>query len=328
MNVLVTGSTGFVGSHLVRGLLSRGHRVRAFHRASSNLRQLEGMEVEHALGDLTQPDTLDAALQGIEVVFHAAAWMGGAEQGGRQYAVTVEGTRSLLQAARRAGVRRFIHTSSVAALGIPAGQNGSLELIDEAHSWNYRPDHYPYGYAKYLAELEVQKAVALGLDAVILNPSLVFGAGDVYRQAGSIIRQVAEKRVSVAIVGGVNCVHIADVVEGHMAALECGRTGERYILGSENLTHLELLRMIADVTGTAAPNLVLPTRLVRRLAGPARLMQSFLNLPVSADLLHMAGYFFFYDTRKADKEFGLAEHRPVREAIQEAYDWFTQGENG
>lgn len=324
MRVLVTGATGFVGSNLCRGLLARGHQVRAFHRPTSNLRLLEGLDVEHALGDLTQPETVEQALEGIDVVFHAAAWMGGADQGGRQYAVTVEGTRDLLRAALQAKVKRLVHTSSVAALGVPEATNGQPALIDEDHTWNYRPDFYPYGYAKYLAELEVQKAVAQGLDAVIVNPSLIFGPGDLYRQAGSIITQVAERRINVAIEGGINCVHIDDVVEGHLAALEFGRRGERYILGGENLTHMRLLQEIAEITGAPVPNLVLPTRLVRAAAGPARLMRAFLDLPVSADLLRLAGYYFFYDTQKARTRLGLSDPRPVRQALAEAYAWFTQ----
>lgn len=324
MKVLVTGSTGFIGSHLCRGLVERGHSVRAFHRPTSKLRLLDGLDVEHALGDLTQPETLSTAMEGIEAVFHAAAWMGGPEQGGRQYAVTVEGTRSLLQAALHGGVRRVVHTSSVAALGIPDAYGDPSALLDERHTWNYRPDLYPYGYAKYLAELEVQKAVALGLDAVIVNPSLVFGAGDLYRQAQSLITQVAERRLAVGIEGGINCVHIADVVAGHLAALERGATGERTILGGENLTHMQLLALIAEVTGVPAPNQVLPTRLLRAAAGPAELLQSFLHLPVAANLLRLAGNYFFYDTRKMQTELGIESTRPVRDAIAEAHAWFNQ----
>ncbi len=323
MKVLVTGSTGFVGSNLCRALLERGHTVRAFHRPSSTLRLLEGLEVEHALGDLTQPETIQAAMEGVQVVFHAAAWMGGGNnQPGKQYAVTVEGTRALLQAALQSGVERVVHTSSVAALGLPISSNGPSALINENHTWNFRPDFYPYGYAKYLAEQEVQKAVAHGLDVVIVNPTLVFGAGDVYRQAGSIINQVAERRVSVAIEGGINAVHISDVIDGHLAALECGKTGQRYILGGENLTHLQLIQLIAEVTDAPGPNLVLPGRIIRPLAGPAYLLRAFLNLPISPELLRMAGYYFFYDLSKAETELGLANHRPAKDAITEAFAWF------
>jgi dihydroflavonol-4-reductase len=328
ITALVTGSTGFIGAHLCRALVERGYRVRAFHRPTSSPRLLERLEVEHALGDLTQPETLQAAMKGMEVVFHSAAWMGGSHPTGQQYAATVEGTRNVLQAAQAAGVHRLVHTSSVAALGVPGearpGRDGSLEPvpIDERHTWNYRPDFYPYGYAKYLAELEVQKAVARRLDAVIVNPTLVFGAGDIYRQAGSIVTQVAERRVTVAIEGGINCAHVADVVDGHLAALACGRTGERYILGGENLTHLGLVQLIADVTGAPEPGVVLPTGLVRWLARPAHVLRAFLSLPVSPELLRLAGYYFFYDLGKSERDLGLTERRPVREAIAQAYEWF------
>lgn len=332
IKILVTGSTGFIGAHLCRALVERGHRVRAFHRPSSPLRLLEGLEVEHALGDLTRPDTLQDAMTGIEAVFHTAAWMGGSDPAGQQYAVTVEGTRNVLQAAQKAGVHRIVHTSSAAALGVPgAGQKGLAgknqpALVDERHTWNFRPDFYPYGYAKYLAEQEVQKAVAQHLDVVIVNPTLVFGAGDIYRQAGSIITQVAEQRVGVAVEGGLNCVHVADVIDGHLAALACGRTGERYILGGENLTHLRLLQIIAEVTGAPGPSMVLPTGLVRSLAGPAQALRTFLTLPVSPELLRLAGYFFYYDLSKSESELGLTSHRPVKDAIREAYEWFRQWE--
>ncbi len=332
LKILVTGSTGFIGSHLCRALVERGHRVSAFHRPTSILRLLEGLEVEHVLGDLTRPESIQAAINGVEAVFHAGAWMGGSDSTGQQYAVTVEGTRNLLQAAQKAGVHRIVHTSSVAALGVPGAAHkagsGKIQpaLIDERHTWNYRPDHYPYGYAKYLAEQEVQKAVAQHMDVVIVNPTLVFGAGDVYRQASSIVTQVAERRVTVAVEGGINCVSIADVVEGHLAALAHGKTGERYILGGENLTHLNLVQRIAKITGRPEPVAVLPAGLVRSLAGPAHTLRAFLNLPLSPDLLRLAGYFFYYDLGKSERELGLTRHRPLDDAISEAYEWFQQRE--
>lgn len=328
LRILVTGSTGFVGSHLVRELLGRGHKVRAFHRPTSALRLLEGLDVEHFQGDLTQPETVRAAVEGMEIVFHAAAWMGGHDPTGQQYAVTVEGTRNLLHCARQVGVRRVIHTSSVAALGIPnTDAQGLPTLIDEHHTWNYRADYYPYGYAKYLAELEVQKAVAHGLDAVIVNPTVVFGAGDIYRQAGSVITQVAEHRLTFATEGGINCVHIDDVTDGHLAAMACGRTGERYILGGENMTHLQLVQTIAQAARMPSPRIVLPARVLRWMASPAQAFRSFLDLPFPAELFRLAGFYFYYDLKKSADELGLANHRPVADAIAEAIEWLHLGQS-
>ncbi|NMB87205.1 MAG: NAD-dependent epimerase/dehydratase family protein [Chloroflexi bacterium] len=323
MRILVTGSTGFIGAALCRALVDQGHHVLAFHRPTSVLRLLEDLPVEHVLGDLTQPETLEAALPGVDVVFHAGALLGGREEPGRMYAVTVEGTRSLLAAAHQAGVRRVVHTSSAAALGVPEELPVPIP-IHESHTWNFRPDHYPYGYAKYLAEMEVQRAVAAGLDVVIVNPTQVFGAGDIYRQTSSLVVQVASQRLPAVADGGVNAVHLDDVVAGHLAALKLGARGERYILGGENLTLARLIQLIAEVTGVPAPGVVVPVRLVRSLAAPLSRVQSFINLPVPAQTLRLAGRYFYYDTRKARVELGLGPARPVREAIAEAYGWFRQ----
>ena len=145
MRFLVTGSTGFIGSHLCRALLETGHSVRAFHRPTSSLDLIKDLDVEHTIGDITQPKTLSDALVEVDVVFHAASkvdyWRGQNEM----YPVTVGGTRNVLQAALEAGVQRIIYTSSVAALGVPV-QN-SLTPINEFHTWNYRPDWWRYGHA-------------------------------------------------------------------------------------------------------------------------------------------------------------------------------------
>lgn len=326
MNVLVTGSTGFIGGALCSALVEQGHNVRAFHRATSSLRLLDGLPVEHALGDLTRPQTLQEAMQDIEVVFHTAALLGGPENPARMYAVTVEGTRAVVQAALEAGVRRLVHTSSVAALGVPEQPPGNRPvpvLLDENHSWNYFPNRWPYGYAKYLAEQEVQMAVAQGLDAVIVNPSVVLGGGDVYRQSSSLVMRIARNRLPFVVDGGANFVHVTDVVNGHLAALARGRSGERYILGGENLSLSDFVRLVAEVTRGRAP-LQLPAGLVRALASPARLFQSFIHLPVSATMFHLAGMYFYYDLRKAQAALQLEQPRPIREAIAQAYAWFTQ----
>ncbi len=331
MKVLVTGSTGFIGAQLCRALLEKGHAVRAFHRANSPLKLLEGLPVEHVIGDLTQPESLKPALQGVEALFHAAALLGNnntRDRAARMYAVTVEGTRSLYHAALEAGVGRAVHTSSVAALGVPdkiGGSRGSASnLMDECHTWNYHPQGWPYGYSKYLAELEAQKAVARGLDVVTVNPSIVFGAGDIYRQNNSILIQVSRQHVPFLPEGGANAVHIADVVDGHLAALERGRSGERYILGGENLTHVELVRMIASVVGAPTPRVILPGSVARAAAVPLRWFGSFLDLPLGPEEMAMAGWYFYYDSHKAQSQLGLRAPRPVVDALRETFEWFKQ----
>ncbi|GAP13110.1 nucleoside-diphosphate-sugar epimerase [Longilinea arvoryzae] len=331
MKILVTGSTGFIGSQLCRALVEAGHHVLAFHRASSSLGALEGLPdcsgpdqpgcLEHIIGDVTQPETLPAALQGVEAVFHTAGLVSASAQPGRLYAVNVEGTRALLEAARTAGVRRVVFTSSASALGVPLSGPAP---VDERHTWNFIPQHWPYAYTKYQAELEIQKSVATGQDVVIVNPSLVFGAGDIYNASRSILARAADRQVGFVTEGGLNVVHIRDVVAGHLAALEKGRRGERYLLCGQNLTHLELLQIASAAAGVPAPTLVLPAGLVRSLAGPLHLLQSFIDLPVSPSLLPLAGYYFYYDGSKARGDLGLPEPRPAEEAIREALEWLME----
>jgi dihydroflavonol-4-reductase len=325
MKILVTGSTGFIGAQLVRRLVEQGHEVRAFHRPTSTQRMLEGLPVEHVLGDLTRPESLQAAVRDVEVVFHVAALLGRREEPGRLYAVTVEGTRAVLDAAQKAGVRKFVHTSSVAALGVPAQtrvKNIQPPLLNENHTWNFRPEHWPYGYAKYLAELEVQRAVADGLDAIIVNPALVFGPGDVYRQNKSFVMQIARQRLPVIVNGGVNVVHIDDVIDGHLAALERGQTGERYIVGGENLSIGEMVKMISTVVGKPAPVVVAPAGLIKAAVRPMRLLEPFLPLPFEMSILRLADRYFYYDLRKSQSELGLAAQRPAMDAFTDAYNWF------
>ena len=327
---LVTGATGFIGASLCQALMQIGYRVRAFHRPTSPSDLLAGLHLEHAPGDITQPESLAAAMHGVQVVFHTAAMLRARRDDRRMYAITVEGTRNVLQAAAGAGVRRVVHTSSVAALGVPphapisSSDPGSNLLMDERHTWNYAPEWWRYGHAKYLAEMEVQEAVARGLDVVIVNPAVVVGAGDINRVTGNVIIRVAQGRVPVAIPGGLNAVHIEDVVRGHLAALNSGRTGERYILGGENLSHLRFLQLIAEIAGVRAPLVRLPAGLAQVLAGPVSVAGRWLPLPVAGSALRRVGLFFYYDTTKARLELGLTNLRPVSQAIEEAIAWYAQ----
>ncbi|MFZ5809173.1 MAG: NAD-dependent epimerase/dehydratase family protein [Chloroflexota bacterium] len=323
MRALVTGATGFIGSNLCRALLEGGFSVRAFHRPTSNLSVLKDLEVETVVGDIRDTSTLQKAMQGVQVVFHCAAQLGNTTKLAYMEDVTVGGTCNLLQAALDSSVQRIVHTSSVAALGVPPFIRSKTPFImDETHTWNYLPELWMYGYTKYLAELEVQKAVAKGLDAVIVNPSVVLGAGDIHRVSGNIIVYLAQHSLPVAVEGGSNIVHIADVVEGHLAALKAGKTGERYILGGENITHFELLSRIAKIIRVSPPKWILPSRLIRGLAAVYAPLGKVIPLPISPSLLRFAGLHFYYHTQKARSELHLPPPLPIDDAIRQCYDWY------
>lgn len=329
MIALVTGSTGFVGGAICRKLVGEGYKVRAFHRKSSRtllLDDLPAHSIEHCIGDITQPETIEPALRDVEIVFHAAAQLGKPYIPEKIYTATVGGTRNLLRTAGEAGVKRVVHTSSVAALGVPEDWDGKglPPLLDENHTWNYKPEDYPYGYSKYLAEMEVQRAVAQGLDVVIVNPGVVLGAGDINRVGGSILLHMSCGRIPVSIQSGLNAVHIDDVVCGHMAALEKGKTGERYILGGQNLTVTEFLEIIAKSVGRSAPRFSVPAWLGHLLARPIGMFGDLIGIPINRELLLLAGKYFYYDTSKARIELDLNEPRLVLDAAREAWEWYQE----
>jgi dihydroflavonol-4-reductase len=276
---------------------------------------------------MLDPTSLTQAFDAVEVVFHTAAPMRPEADGRTAIEGHVLGTRNILQAARQARVRQFIHTSSVAALGVPdvppSTPTGNAPLLDERHTWNYIPERWPYAYAKHTSEQEVLRAVEAGLQAVIVNPSVVVGAGDWYRTERSLVAYLARGAFVPVIPGGLNAVHIDDVIAGHLAALERGRPGERYILGGENLTLPDLLQITAQVVGRRPPRLHLPLWAVppiRHLLEPAR---KSLKLPIEPSMLWLAGYHFFYDTHKAQAELGLPPARPYLLAATETFDWLV-----
>jgi len=322
MKVLVTGATGFVGSNVAAALAARGDQVRVLRRATSRLDALEGVPVEFVVGDILDLDSLEAAMRGCQVVFHVAAtsqyWRSGRET---IYRVNVEGTRHVMQAALAAGVERVVHTSSVAALGYaPRGK-----LTDESQVFPPELSWFAYGHSKYLAELEVQKAVAQGLPAVIVNPTIVLGPRDVNFVSGSLVRASIKGQLRVVPPGGSNVVHVADVVAGQLAAAERGQVGERYILGGENLSHWEIATILAQVTGGPPPLLVLPRWSLEPIA---RLVDAFNSLRPGPPLvtgyqIRLGGETFYVDSSKAIRELGLPQ-TPFRQAAEDAYAWYRQ----
>lgn len=315
---LVTGSSGFIGSHVCRALVERGHSVRAFHRSRSPLLALEGLALEHALGDVLDPKSLRTAMGGVDWVFHTAGRVKYWENRRGLVETTVAGTANVLEAARAAGVRRLVFTSSVSALGVPAPG----ELLDETHSFNYPPERFPYGHAKHLAEQEVLAATRDDLDCVIVNPGSVFGAADLNLNWGSLVIAVVRHRLRGTVRGGMNVVHVTDVAAGHLAAAERGRRGERYILGGQNLPHLEIMRVIAQETGVPPPRFELRPVLVTGAAAVIDVVNRVVSLPINGDLLRLSGYFFYCDTGKARRELGFCPARSFRQAVREAAAWY------
>ena len=315
--VLVTGASGFLGSQLCRALVGRGQVVRALHRRSSSLHTLEGLTVDRYVGDILDPSSLTPAVEGAALVFHAAAQSAYWRRPQDVLSSAVEGTRNVVRAARQAGVRRLVLTSSVAALGAPAPG----ELLTESHRFSLPPGEFLYGFSKYQAEVAAQEEAG-GLEIVTVNPSIILGAGDVNRISGSIILESARGLAFVYTDGGANYVHIDDVVAGHLAAAERGRPGERYILGGENLTHRQALTEVARIVGRRPPWLPLPDAVIPPLAGLVDTLGRFVATPMNGSQLRMSRYRLWVDSGKAQRELSLSAPRPFSLAAQEAYDWY------
>jgi dihydroflavonol-4-reductase len=326
MRVLVTGATGFIGSHLCHALNREGYSTRALIRSSSSLALIEDLKLDLFVGDLMNPDSLEMAMQNIEVVIHCGAEVGGWKDRRSMVASHIIGTENILQAMKRSGIRRLLYTSSVAALGVPDPAPAGQEPvpIDERHQWNYDPDEWPYGYAKHCAEQTVLEAVASGLDALILNPAAVIGPGDKNLVASAVVYHMGRGLRPPIPPGGLNVVHVEDVIDGYLAALEHGRSGERYILGGHNIQFEDFLQQIAETIGSPPLRVKLPGWVFNSLAGVIDSIGPIVKLPVRGHLLRMVGRHFYYDTSKAATELGVPPKNSTIEAIQTAHQWYCE----
>ena len=322
MKAFITGATGFIGGNLARLLVADGHSVRALVRPNSDRRNLSGIPVELVEGDLDNSPQLAEQLAGCEVVFHVAAhyslWV---KDSAAIYRANVNGTENILAAAKKAGVQRFIHTSSVAAIGVPPTGTSATEQTTttvEALVSDYKK-------SKFLAEQAAVKAACNGLDVVIVNPSTPIGAHDVKpTPTGEIILRFLQDRMPAYVHTGLNVIDVEDVARGHILAWQKGRTGERYILGNRNLTLKELLEMLAALTGKPMPRFAIPhfIPLVVAFVDELVLARYFGKTPqVSFYSVQMSQKAMYYDATKAVGDLGLPQ-QPIERALEKAVHWF------
>lgn len=315
---LVTGATGFIGSAVCRALLEQGHQVRALHRPTSSLEPLEGLHLERLEGDILLPHSLHAPMQDVQVVFHTAAQAAYWRFPEQVIRAAIEGTYNVAHAASEVGVRRLIITSSIAAMGIPP----QGELLDETCTFSLPMTHFPYGYAKYQAELQALDSASEGLEVVIVNPTVVIGPGDRHRISGSLIIEAARGRTFLWIEGGLNLVHLEDVVAGHLAAAAHGRPGERYILGGENLSYRQIFNTLSDIVQRRPPWLKLPHSLIEPAARAVEVLGRVVPLPLDGNQLRMSRHYLYCDISKAARELGLSKPLPFRQAAEDAFHWY------
>ena len=319
---LVTGATGFVGSAVARALLARGERVRVLARPNGNRQNLAGLPVEITEGAMEDPRSLARAVAGCRYVYHVAAdyriWV---PDPAPMFRANVEGTRDLLTAALDAGVERIVYTSSVATLGlIPGGS------ADEATPSSISEMIGPYKQSKFAAEELVRDLFyQRGLPVVIVNPSTPVGPHDVKpTPTGRLIVEAACGRMPAFVDTGLNIVHVDDVAEGHLAAADKGRIGERYILGGENMALAEILAEVASTVGRRPPRLRMPHRMLFPVAFGAELAARVTGREpfVTLDGVRMSRKKMYFSSERASRELAYAP-RPARQAIADAVAWFA-----
>jgi len=322
MKVFVTGATGFVGSHVARVLSQQGADLRLLVRKTSRTELIDALKAERVTGDLRQPETLRAAVQGCEMVFHVAAdyrlWVPDADQ---MYRSNVEGTRGLIQAAHAAGVRRIVYTSTVATMGFsgngrPADEQSPVALADMI-------GHYKR--SKFMAEQVALEAGRNGWNVVVVNPTAPIGEQDIKpTPTGRIVVDFLKKKFPAYVDTGMNLVDVVEVAKGHLLAAEKARPGERYILGGENLTLKQILDRLAAITGLPSPRMRLPYAMALATGALDTMITGRLlgrEPRVTLDAVRMGRKKMFASSAKAERELGW-KVTPVDDALRRAVDWF------
>ncbi len=323
MTVLVTGGSGFLGSAVVRALVSDGHAVRCLVRTGSDVSNLNGIACERVPGDVTDVDAVRRAVQGCDEVIHLAAiyaiWL---RDSGLMYRVNVNGTHKVLTACREAGVRKVVHVSSTAALGahgkVPANERAEFNL---AHT----RDHY--FASKHQAEQVALDFAAKGLPVTVVNPSVVIGPGDrVPTPSGALIINVLKGRLPGYIDGGMNLVDVRDCARGIVNALSRGQAGERYVLGNRNVSMKEFFDLIVRVAGYGrSPAIRFPVFMAVQSGYAEELLARFTGNPPrnTAAWVRVGSHYSWWNPSKAVAELGMPQ-RSAEESIADAVAWFKE----
>jgi len=319
--VLVTGASGFVGSAVARLLCARGFPVRVLVRRSSPRANIEGLPCEIVEGDMRDPSDMRGAMQGVRFLFHVAAdyrlW---AKDPAEIVRNNLDGTRTVMEAARDAGIERIVYTSSVATL-----EPGTLVApSDETARLTDRQAIGAYKRSKVVAERLVERMVSDGLPAVIVNPSTPIGPRDIKpTPTGRIIVEAASGRMPAFVDTGLNLVHVDDVAVGHLLALEKGKIGGSYILGGENVSLKEMLHVIAGYAGRSPPRIKLSRTPLYPLAYAAEAIAQWTEKEpfLTVDALRMSAHHMFFTSAKAEQELGYLA-RPYMQAVADALGWF------
>ena len=326
MLAFVTGATGFVGSHVARVLAEQGADLRLLVRVGSNTQNIDGLNSERVVGDLRDPPSIERAMSGCDTVFHVAAdyrlWVRDPEQ---MYQANVEGTRAILQAARKNGVRRVVHTSSVATMGFTS--NG--HLADEDSPVKLESMIGPYKRSKFMSEDLALKAGRRGMDVVVVNPTTPVGEQDIRpTPTGRIVVDFLKKKFPAYVDTGLNLVDVRECARGHLIALEKGRAGERYILGGENLTLKQILDKLAAITGLPSPRIKVPYVMALATGVVDEMVTGRIlgrEPRATIDAVRMGRKKMFVSSAKAERELGW-KPSPVDGALRRAVEWFRTHE--
>ena len=316
--VLVLGATGFIGGHIALAALDRGWTVRGLRRRPGARGQLTEADIKWFDGNIDHPESLAPAFEGAEIVFHAAGYVPRRSRNVPiQVQHAVKQTRNVLRSASRAGVQRLVFTSSLTTIGHPP--EGEVRLANESDP--YLPGSVArsaYYECKYAMESEMLRVAAQGLPVIVVNPTAVFGPGDVHLSLGGILLTIARGRMVVWISAEVNVVDVRDVAQAQIQATETGGVGERYILGGHNSTMRELTSLAAEIAGQRKPRFELPLIWIDLLVGLGNLIPP---LDLMGNHLRTVRQWQGYDTSKAQQVLSL-QPRPLEETLRDALDWY------